>query len=463
MKKLLAVLIGLLLSCSFVFVGCHPTTIGDEPTGDLDPNTEVTISFMHMWSEHATVMESIIDDFEEENPNITVNISITPYNQIEQVLQAAFISETLPNVYTFYTHYMNPLVSASDGVMAGSLNNLHGEIIDSFIQPDSWEMGYINGNYYSVPFRATGELVFYNKTIFDQKGWTKPETFEAFEQLMDDIYADGTYIPLAAGGKEDQITYLINAMSLFVSVLDGSVDEPGYKVGRLEPDEDISDAVAVYEKVRGWYEQDYFGEGAIGVTKTGAIQQFTSRNAAMVFANVNNLGDITSVMGNDEIDAFAIPAPEAIADEVKYVYGGYDGLSYSPVASEDEMAASIMLIRYLVSDEVQQTLADRTQSIIVNKNAVYHDPTYAAFAEEYQYVGAHATGIDYMTGDHSAGNNSIMSSYIAGTSNLTAAQTIQLINDNVYADMQDNLINDPPVDWYPRQNPKKDFDQTWLQ
>ena len=70
MKKFLAVLIGLLLSCSFVFVGCHPTTIGDEPTGDLDPNTEVTISFMHMWSEHATVMESIIDDFEEENPNI---------------------------------------------------------------------------------------------------------------------------------------------------------------------------------------------------------------------------------------------------------------------------------------------------------------------------------------------------------------------------------------------------------
>ena len=86
----------------------------------------------------------------------------------------------------------------------------------------------------------------------------------------------------------------------------------------------------------------------------------------------------------------------------------------------------------------------------------------AAFAEEYKYVGAYATGIDYMTGDHSAGNNTIMSAYIAGTSGLTAAETIKLLNDNVYMDMQDTLINDPPVDWYPRQNPKKDFDRSWL-
>ena len=182
----------------------------------------------------------------------------------------------------------------------------------------------------------------------------------------------------------------------------------------------------------------------------------------MVFANVNNLGDITSIMPNDQIDAFAIPAPEVISDEVKYVFGGYDGISYSPVASKDEMAASLMLIRYLVSDEVQQILADRTQSIIVNKIVEYHDATYAAFAEEYKYVGAYATGIDYMTGDHSAGNNTIMSAYIAGTSGLTAAETIKLLNDNVYMDMQDTLINDPPVDWYPRQNPKKDFDRSWL-
>lgn len=462
MKKIIAIILGLLLLC-VCFVGCRQSTVGnDEPTGPLDPQTEVDITFMHMWSEHAAAFESIRDDFEKENPNIHVEISITPYNQIEQVLQAAYISGTLPNVYVFYTHYMNPLVSSSDGVMAGTLDALHDEIVDWFIQPDAWEMGNLKGHYYSVPFRATGELIFYNETIFEAKGWTKPETFEEFEALMDKIMADGTYTPLAAGGKDQQITYLINAMSLFLSVLNGSVDEPGYQVGRLEPDPDTTHAEMIYDKVKGWVDDGYFGKGAVGVTSAGAIKEFTSKNAAMVFANVNNLGDISSIMPNDEIKAFAIPAPAAIADEVKYVFGGYDGLSYNPGASEEEKAASLMFMKYLVSDEVQQKIADRTQSIIVNKNAVYHDPAFEAFAEEYQYVGAYSTGVDYITGTHSAGNNSLMTSYLSGTSGMTAKQVIDTINKNVYDDMQDPLINNPPVEWYPRQNELKTFDDSWL-
>ena len=79
---------------------------------------------------------------------------------------------------------------------------------------------------------------------------------------MDAVSADGTYTPLAAGGKEHQITYLINAMSLFCSVMDGSVDEPGYAVGRLEPDESDNTSVLIYEKVHDWYAADYFGKGA---------------------------------------------------------------------------------------------------------------------------------------------------------------------------------------------------------
>ncbi len=463
MKKLLAGLMSMALLCGGALAGCgERTSLGGEVSGELDSGTQVEISFMHMWSEHAAVMDSIVKTFETEHPNIKVNTSVTPYDQIEQVLQAAYISGTLPNVYVFYTHYMNPLVSASDGVMAGALNNLHDEIVSEFIQPDAWEMGRIKGTYYSVPFRATGEMIFYNKTLFGEQGWEAPETFQEFEKLLDDIHSGGKYVPLAAGGKEDQIVYLLNAMSLFSSVLDGSVDEPGYQVGRLEPDPDDETGVKIYEKVKGWCDKAYFGKGAMAVSKTGAIKEFTSRSAAMVFANVNNIGDITSLMPGDEIGAFAIPAPEAIADEVKYVFGGYDGLSYNPGAGEDERRASLMLIKYLVSGEVQQILADRTQSIIVNKDVTYHDPTYLAFAEELKYVGAYASSIDYMTGTHSAGNNSIMTKYLSGTSGQSAKQIIQLINNNVYADMQDPLLNDPVVEWYPRQNPRKDYDKSWL-
>lgn len=464
MKKIIGYILSILLLLSSMLVaGCSQQINEDWDYDELDPNIDVTISFMHMWSEHSATMTSIVNSFMDEHPNITVNTSITPYDQIEQVLQASYISGTLPNVYVFYTHYMNPLVSASDGVMAGSLNQIYDSIIDEFIQPDSWELGKINDSYYSVPFRATGELLFYNKTIFTENGWEEPSTFEEFEALLDMISAEGTYIPLAAGGKEDQITYLISAMSLFCSVLDGSVDEPGYAVGRLQPNTDNDNtAELIYEKVKNWYENSYFGKGAMAVSKTGAIKEFTSEKAAMVFGNVNNMGDVASLMPNDEIGVFAIPSPSAIANQVKYVFGGYDGLSYNPGADENQKKASIMLIKYLVSQEVQQILADRTQSIVVNKNVVYHDSTYEAFSQEMQYVGAYSNGTDYVTGAHSTGNNSIMSAYIAGTSGKTAKQIIDLINNNVYLDMQDTLLNDPVVDWYPRVNERKTYDRTWL-
>lgn len=455
-KIISAILSVVIFGSLFALAGCN--------NSDKDKDGETTITFMHMWPEHETVMNQLLDKFEADNPGITVKSSITPYDQMEQVLQAAQISNELPNVYVFYTHYMTPLVSSTDGVMAGECNELRERIIDNFVQPDAWEMGKINGKYYSVPFRVTSELIFYNKTIFDANGWEKPETFEQFEALLGEISADGRYTPLAAGGKEEQITYLINAMSLFCSVLDGSVDEPGYAVGRLKPDSPDEDntSVLIYEKAQDWYSNGYFGKGAMAVSKTGAIKEFTSKKAAMVFANVNNMGDVTSIMPDSEIGIFGIPAPSVMEEEIKYVYGGYDGLSFNPNASKARIAASQKLIEYLVSADVQQTLADRAQCITVNKNVEYHDLTYKAFSEECKYVGAYSSGTDYVTGSNSAGNGSIMSSYIAGSSGQTAAQIINTINNNVFKDMQDSLLNNPTRDWYPRQNPKKTFDKSWL-
>ena len=46
---------------------------------------------------------------------------------------------------------------------------------------------------------------------------------------------------------------------------------------------------------------------------------------------------------------------------------------------------------------------------------------------------------------------------------MTAAEIIRTINDNVYKDMQDSLLNNPTRDWYPRQNAKKEYDRSWLE
>lgn len=471
MKKLIAILLCVLTGMLAIFsVACgdsgtnNPSENG-EPTGELDPNTEVNITFMHMWPEHETTMNRLIAIFESQNPNIHITTSVTTYDKMEQSLQSAYIAGEMPNVYTFYTHYMNPLVSSSDGVMAGSLNGLHDKIADNFLQSSSWEMGKFNGNYYSAPFRITAEAIFYNKTIFEQNGWNVPTSFEEFEALLKKINDTGKYIPLSAGGREGQITYIINAMNLFCAILDGAVEEEGYQLGRLEPDYEDNTGALIYDKVKKWYGDGYFGKNAIGVTKQGAIQKFTAQEgtkAAMLFANVTNIGDISSTM-SDEVGLFAIPAPAAISDQVKYVYGGFDGLSYSPNATNDQKLASIKLIEFLTSQQAQQIIVDQMQSITVLKGVEYHSETYKAFSEEVKYVGAYATSPDYVTGALSAMNEGIIQNYITGNSAYTSAlDMIKKLNENTYADMQDFLLNSPVKDWMPRQNAKKDYDKNWL-
>ena len=463
-KALCALLCLILLAGTAGCFGGKRQTGGDEKYDDIDPNIKLSLTFKHMWPEHEDVVKSLIAGFNKKFPNVTVTPSVTPYTQILQVLQASYISGELPNVYVYFTHYMTPMVSASDGVMAGTLNSLRNDIIGDFIQPDAWELGNIKGKYYSVPLRANGMVVFYNKTLFAEKGWTKPDTFQDFEALLKVISRTTGLTPLAAGGRDAQITYLTNALGLFTGILDGSVEEPGYAVSRLKPDDVDTDdtAVLIYEKIRKWYEADFFGKNAIAVSATGSTMEFTGRRAAMVFASNNGIGDIAPLMPNDEIGVFAIPAPAVISDTVKYAYGGYEGLSYNPTASEDHIKVSLQFIKYLAGKEAQQIMADRAQSVIVNKDVVYHSATLQAFANELKYVGAYTMGSDYITGTHSAGNEGIVSMYIAGLSTLSAKQVIRQINDNVYADMQDPLINDPTVDWYPRQNEKKSFDRAWL-
>ncbi len=472
MKKWIAILLCVLTGMLAIFsVACggsetqNPSDNG-EPTGELDPNTEVNITFMHMWPEHETTMNRLVAIFESQNPNIHVDTSITPYDKIETSLQSAFIANQMPNVYTFYTHFMNPLVSSSDGVMAGTLNGLHDKIADNFLQSSSWEMGKFNGNYYSAPFRITAEAIFYNKTIFAQNGWTVPTTFEEFEALLKAVSDSGKYTPLAAGGKEGQITYVVNALNLFCAILDGAVEEEGYQLGRLEPDYEDETGSLVYDKVRNWYAAGYFGKNAMAASKQNAIQQFVTSEgtkAAMLFANVTNIGDISSTM-SDEVGLFAIPAPSAIADQVKYVYGGFDGLSYSPNATNDQKLASIKLIEFLTSQQAQQIIVDGMQSITVLKGVEYHSETYRAFSEEVKYVGAYATSPDYMTGGNASMNEGIIQAYIMGSPAAypTALDMIKQINKNTYADMQDFLLNSPVKDWMPRKNAKKDYDRSWL-
>jgi glucose/mannose transport system substrate-binding protein len=113
-----------------------------------------------------------------------------------------------------------------------------------------------DGNIYSVPVNIhRGNVLWYNKKIFDQYGLKPPTTFAEFFQVADTLKAKGV-TPLALGDKEPW-----TATHLFESVLLGTLGPDDYNKlwkGELSFDDPrIKDALNTFKKMLSYTNSDH--------------------------------------------------------------------------------------------------------------------------------------------------------------------------------------------------------------
>lgn len=71
---------------------------------------------------------------------------------------------------------------------------------ESFV-PWALDLGKVDGNLYSVPAEVETLVLYYNKTLFEEKGWQPPKTTDELVALADQISAEGI-IPFAHANAE---------------------------------------------------------------------------------------------------------------------------------------------------------------------------------------------------------------------------------------------------------------------
>jgi raffinose/stachyose/melibiose transport system substrate-binding protein len=72
---------------------------------------------------------------------------------------------------------------------------------DKRFVPWALDLGRVDGKLYSLPAEQETVVVYYNKTLFDAKGWEVPKTLDELTALTKQIAADGI-IPFASGNQE---------------------------------------------------------------------------------------------------------------------------------------------------------------------------------------------------------------------------------------------------------------------
>jgi multiple sugar transport system substrate-binding protein len=143
-------------------------------------------------------LDAIIAGFNEENPNITIEVSTAPFADYFTLLQADVVGGDAPDV--FELNYENFVTYAANGTLLNISDSLSGE---APYYPRALEAFQYNGEQLALPETFSTVLLFFNKDLFDQAGleyptaeWTWDDAVEAataIRALGDDTW--GLYSP----------------------------------------------------------------------------------------------------------------------------------------------------------------------------------------------------------------------------------------------------------------------------
>jgi multiple sugar transport system substrate-binding protein len=259
----------------------------------------VTISYAIWEAPQLATMKQIAAKFHEENPKITVNIQLTPWEQYWTKLQTSLKGGSGADV--FWMNIPNLKKYASGGVLMP---------LDDYVSRDSVDLdNYVpavmdaykfQGHVFALPKDVDSIALWYNKDLFKQAGvavptadWTWDDLTAAAQKLTDS--SKGVYG--IAAPAEDQANYDNTILQA-----GGSILSPDGKKSGLDSPEAIRGLKLWVDLINKYHASPTLQQ----MTDTDPEQMFTSGKVAMYYGGSWTVLDMKAV---PEAKKFAAVAP----------------------------------------------------------------------------------------------------------------------------------------------------------
>jgi multiple sugar transport system substrate-binding protein len=170
---------------------------GDGDAAAYDPDAEVTLTFT-WWGndDRAQRYQQLIDAFEEEHPNITIEGNFTDFPSYWEKRQTEAAGGGLPDVWQFSDSYLREY--AEPGLL------LDLETVAEYIDFDAFEeslqqTGQLEGVQYSLPTGYSAWAVFLNDALIEQagvepyEGGTSTEEYATWMKSVTDATGGAVY------------------------------------------------------------------------------------------------------------------------------------------------------------------------------------------------------------------------------------------------------------------------------
>lgn len=337
-KKLAALFLCVAMGATML-TGCGGKS---EDGGSKDGKTTLTFG---IWDENQRpAMEQLVEAYEKENENVTIEIQLTPYKGGEYwtKLEAAATGGKAPDVFWLNVLHLDSYVEG--GILADMTDAIaESDINDSF--PEALVQNYVrDGVNYAVPKDFDTNALWYNKDIFDAAGVAYPTddmTYEDLVKTAEDLKAaglgDGVY-PFACP-VDFQTWYYQTVYANGGYILNDDKTATGY------------DDPKTQEGIQCWIDMidKELSPTAAALAETSADAMFEGGQTAMNFAGSYMVPEYA---GNDaiadKIDCVEIPTFNGVEDNC------INGLGYAVYEGSQNKEAAIDFAIWLGSAEAQK-------------------------------------------------------------------------------------------------------------
>ncbi|GAA3666210.1 ABC transporter substrate-binding protein [Microbacterium marinilacus] len=321
--------------------GGGPAESGAYETAPSDLSATITYG---LWDQNQVpALEESIAAFNEQYPDITVNLSVTPFSEYWTKLQTQASSDTLPDV--FWMNGPNIQLYALGGKIEPITGAVDAGDIDPAKYPESLvDLYTVDDVSYGVPKDFDTIGVWINTELFDRAGvevpsadWTWEDFQDAAAEISEALADEGSYG--AAGGMDGQTTYYDTVFQA-----GGAIVEDGAS-GYTEP--------ATQAGLQFW--ADLIASGGSPsmsqLTDTSADQWFTSGKLAMYWGGSWFRPALVDVPFADSVDVLPLPRGEEQATVIH-------GVANVVASSSENKQAAQALQAYLAGEEAQLRLGE---------------------------------------------------------------------------------------------------------
>ncbi len=304
----------------------------------------------------SNLQEVLVDPFNEAHPGIT--LEILPQESLNETLRVAIQGGEAPDILqtpgaNFISEFVEAgLVLPLDAAAAelGWQDKLLGWAFGS---------GQLGGQLYSIPLTYESLVLFYNKTLFDEQGWSPPTDIEEFNALADAANAQG--IHPTAGGNATWQGYNEIILGMYLSNVAGPDNFYRAMTGEIPwADESIADSYELFRQhmVDGWFSgglENFLANGG----DDAPVELATGLSAMMMDGTWRFRGIDQFFVENDTVwDWAPLPTMSDRVDDYNYTLATGSTLSVNGASPNPD--AAVKVLDFLLSDasRVLQLAAD---------------------------------------------------------------------------------------------------------